>query len=236
MTLDKQAIKEKTRRVLDPVVVGLSSLGVPPILISVFGLVFSFYGAILVAKGSLFWGGIWLLISGVCDILDGAVARHRGQATKFGAFIDSTFDRISELVYFGAILVYFANRAETYSTLMTVIIWIALGGSFLVSYARARIEGLGYPCTIGLLERPERLTLLILGLLLGHRMLSFTLTLIAFGTVITVLQRVHYAHEVTQGGVGGTASAGDAGLPHDTTSPETDKPQTDNQPPEDTSL
>ncbi|UCH82556.1 MAG: CDP-alcohol phosphatidyltransferase family protein, partial [Candidatus Latescibacterota bacterium] len=143
MTLDKQTIKDKTRRILDPIVEGLVSLGVPPILISVLGLIFSFYGAILAAKGSLFWSGIWLLLSGVCDILDGSVARRSGRSSKFGAFIDSTFDRISELVYFGAILVYYINRSETYPVTMFVVIWVAMGGSILVSYARARVEGLG---------------------------------------------------------------------------------------------
>jgi len=198
MTLDKQAIKDKSRRVLDPLVSWLVSLGVPPMLISILGLVFSFYGAVLLARGSLFWSGIWLLISGVCDMLDGAVARRSGRSSKFGAFIDSTFDRISELVYFGAILVFYINRSENYGSLIFVIIWIALGGSFLVSYTRARVEGLGQSCTIGYFERPERLTLLIVGLLLGHRMLSFALTVMALGTIITVLQRIHHAHEVLE--------------------------------------
>lgn len=196
MSLDKQAIKDKSRTILDPIVSGLVSLGVPPILISVLGLVFSFYGAILLARGSLFSSGIWLIIAGLCDVLDGSVARRAGRSSKFGAFIDSTFDRISELVYFGAILVFYINRSDTYGSLMFVIIWVALGGSFLVSYTRARVEGLGQSCTVGYFERPERLVLLIVGLLLGHRMLSFVLTVMAVGTVVTVLQRIHHAHEV----------------------------------------
>ncbi|MEJ2719808.1 MAG: CDP-alcohol phosphatidyltransferase family protein [bacterium] len=208
MALDKKAIKEKSRRVLDPLVAALTSLGVPPILISVLGLVVSFYGAVLLARGSLFWSGIWLLIAGLCDILDGSVARRSGRSSSFGAFIDSTFDRVGELAYYGAILVYYINRSETYGSLMFVIIWVALGGSFLVSYTRARVEGLGGSCTIGYFERPERLTLLIIGLLLGHRMLSFAVIVIALGTVVTVLQRVHHAHEVLRGA--GTEPGSDA--------------------------
>ncbi len=200
MTLDKQAVKDKSRRLLDPMVGSLASLGVPPMLISILGLVFSFYGAVLVAGGSLFWSGIWLLIAGICDILDGSVARRSGRSSKFGAFVDSTFDRISELAYYGAILIYYINRSETYGLLMFVVIWVALGGSFLVSYTRARVEGLGGSCAIGYFERPERLTLLIVGLLLGHRMLSFVLTVIAVGTIVTVLQRIHHAHEVLRNG------------------------------------
>jgi len=132
MTLERQAIKDRTRRILDPVIAGLVSLGVPPILISVLGLVFSFYGAVLVAKGSLFWSGFWLLIAGVCDILDGSVARRGGRSSDFGAFIDSTFDRISELVYFGAILIYYINLSDTYSSAMFVVIWIAMAFIMIV--------------------------------------------------------------------------------------------------------
>lgn len=198
MGIDRQAIKDKSRRILDPVVSFLTSLGIPPIAVSIVGLILSVYGAYAVAQGSLFRGGIWLLIGGICDVLDGAVARQRGKETPFGAFIDSTFDRISELVFFGAILFYYSERG--YGLFLMVIIWVAMGGSFLVSYARARIEGLGHSCTVGFLERPERITLLIVGLLLGRRMLVAVLILIAFGTVVTVLQRIHHAHYVTRGG------------------------------------
>ncbi len=196
MALDKQAIKDKTRRILDPVVSLLASLGVPPVAVSILGLLISVYGAYVVSQGFLFRGGIWLLIGGICDVLDGAVARKRGKETLFGAFIDSTIDRISEFVFFGGILLYYSERG--YGLFILVIIWLAMGGSFLVSYARARIEGLGHSCTVGLLERPERLILLILGLLLGPRALVAVLILIAFGTVVTVLQRIHHAYEVTR--------------------------------------
>jgi CDP-diacylglycerol--glycerol-3-phosphate 3-phosphatidyltransferase len=194
MAFDKQAIKDKSRRILDPVVAVLASTGVSPMLVSVIGLVISFCAAILITKGSLFWAGILLLISGICDVLDGALARERGKETRFGAFVDSTFDRIGELFIFGAILIYY--NGLRYSDTLLVVILVAMGGSVLVSYARARIEGLGQTCTVGHLERPERLILLIVGLFLGRHLLVFVLTLMAFGTVVTVLQRIHHAHEV----------------------------------------
>ncbi len=198
MAFDKQAIKDKSRRILDPVVAILASIGVSPMLVSVCGLVIGLIAAILITRGAFFWAGFWLLISGLCDVVDGALARERGQETKFGAFVDSTFDRISEFLIFGAILLYY--NARGYSETLLVVILIAMGGSFLVSYARARIEGLGRTCTVGLLERPERFILLIVGLFLGRHILIFVLTLIAFGTVITVLQRIHHAHEVLTDG------------------------------------
>ena len=196
MGFNKSAIKERSRRVLDPVVTLLASIGVPPLLVSVLGLAGSFCGAYVIARGSLFWGGVWAFASGVCDVLDGSLARYRGQETKFGAFIDSTFDRVCEFVIYGAILFYYVERGHP--LLLLAVIWVAMGGSFLVSYARARIEGLGHRCTVGLLERPERLTLLIAGLVLGHTVLVVALILIAFGTVITVLQRVQHAYQVTR--------------------------------------
>jgi CDP-diacylglycerol--glycerol-3-phosphate 3-phosphatidyltransferase len=217
MAFDKQAIKDKSRRVLDPVVAILASIGASPMLVSVVGLVISLYAAILITRGSLFWAGFWLLISGICDVLDGALARERGQVTKFGAFVDSTFDRVSELFVFGAILLYYNDLG--YSDTLLLVILVAMGGSVLVSYARARIEGLGQTCTVGLLERPERLVLLIAGLLLGRIFLMLVLILIAFGTVITVLQRIHHAHEVLHGGPAGTPPVDDSAEPAETEEP-----------------
>jgi phosphatidylglycerophosphate synthase len=198
MGLDKSAIKERSRRILDPAVTLLASMGVPPILVSVLGLAGSFCAAYVIARGSLFWGGVWALAAGLCDVLDGSLARRLGRETEFGAFIDSTFDRVSEFVIYGAIVFHFARAG--YSSLLLAIVWVAMGGSFLVSYARARIEGLGHRCTVGLLERPERLALLIAGLVFGHTVLVAALVVIAVGTVITVLQRIHHAYKVTHRG------------------------------------
>ena len=198
MAVDKRGLKERARRILDPMVSALAAAGVSPMLLSVLGLAGSLWAAYVIARGSLFWGGIWTLASGICDVVDGAVARQRGRATEFGAFIDSTFDRVCELVLYGAILLYYSERG--YPLVLLVVICVALGASFLVSYARARIEGLGYACTVGLFERPERMAILIVGLLLGRRVLVAALILIAFGAMLTVVQRVQHAYDVTRGG------------------------------------
>ncbi len=198
-TTDKESFKKSARRVLDPVASLLSSLGVSPTLISIFGLVFSFYGAIQVARGSLFWGGIWLLGSGLCDVLDGSLARSRGLESKFGAFVDSTFDRVSELAYFCGLIMYYVTRPQGYSEFNIILVCVVLSASLLISYARARLEGLGYTCKVGWLERPERLALLIGGLLLGGRTLVIVLAVLAVGSVLTVLQRIRHAYVVTRG-------------------------------------
>jgi CDP-diacylglycerol--glycerol-3-phosphate 3-phosphatidyltransferase len=195
---DKKAFKDNARRLLDPVVSFLGSLGVSPMLVSVFGLVFSFYGATMVARGLLFWGGVWLLVAGLCDVLDGSLARSRGMESRFGAFIDSTFDRISELAYLSALIVYYVTRPQGYSASLIVLVCVVLGASFLISYTRARLEGLGYECKVGLMERPERLTLLIAGLLFGSRVLAVVLVILAVGSVITVIQRIRHGYLVTR--------------------------------------
>ncbi len=194
MGFNKSAIKERSRRILDPAIALLASIGVPPMVVTTLGLVGSLVAACVIARGSLFWGGVWVLAAGLCDVLDGGLARRLGRDTKFGAFVDSTFDRVSEFVVYGALLLHYAQAG--YSNVLPAVIWVAMGGSFLVSYARARIEGLGHTCTVGLLERPERLALLIAGLLFGHAVLVAALVVIAFGTVVTVLQRIHHAYEV----------------------------------------
>jgi CDP-diacylglycerol--glycerol-3-phosphate 3-phosphatidyltransferase len=196
MVFDRATIKERSRRILDPVVALLASSGASPMLVSVLGLAAAVWAAVVIVRGSLFWGGVWTLVSGVCDVLDGGLARHQGRQTQFGAFIDSTLDRVGELCVFSAILIFYGARG--YPLVLLGVICAAMGASFLVSYARARIEGLGHACTVGLLERPERMTLLIAGLLLGRRALVAAVFCLAFGASITVLQRIQHAYDVTR--------------------------------------
>jgi len=197
----KKTIKERARRLLDPVVSVLAARGVSPFFVTFVGLCASVAGAWVIARGALFWGAVWVLFSGVCDVLDGGLARRTGRETKFGAFIDSTFDRMSEFFVFGGIFVYFADHG--YPRLLLVVVWAAMGASFLVSYARARIEGLGGSCTVGLLERPERFLIIVVGLLLGPRGTAAAVILIALGAGFTVVERIFHARRVTGGDTGG---------------------------------
>ncbi len=119
--------------------------------------------------------------------MDGTLARVTGRATKFGAFFDSTVDRISEGVVFAAITYRFAIDGES---VLAAVVVLALLGSLLVSYVRARAEGLGGKCKVGLLTRAERVILLTLGLLFG--LLEHTIVLLAVLTAVTVAQRIYY--------------------------------------------
>lgn len=198
--MNKRDFKNHTRRFLSPVVTVMTSLGVPPALVSVIGLVISIYGAIVIARGSLALGGVFLLLSGLCDVLDGDLARRRGLVSRFGAFLDSTLDRVAEFAVFCGILYYVVDRPGGFSDFAFVVTFVALTGSVLTSYARARAEGLGYDCTVGIMERPERIAALSIGLLLGEwlfAVLVIVLTVLSATTVYTFVQRILHVRRVS---------------------------------------
>jgi CDP-diacylglycerol--glycerol-3-phosphate 3-phosphatidyltransferase len=196
--MDKKEIKMRSRRILDPAVGALAAMGIPPLLVTIVGLIFSLYGAVVVAEGSLALGAVFLIASGLCDVLDGDLARRRDMVSRFGAFIDSSLDRVAEFAYFTGILVYTVNRPGGFDNFTVVVIMIALTGSVLTSYTRARAEGVGYECTVGALERPERIVLLTLGLLLGYRILIAIVTVIAIASTVTVLQRILHVYRLAR--------------------------------------
>jgi CDP-diacylglycerol--glycerol-3-phosphate 3-phosphatidyltransferase len=193
---DRGEIKNRLRKLLDPVVDLLATLGVTPTMVTVFGLLLSAVGALFAARGSLFVSGIILLVSGLCDTFDGSLARLQGTVSKFGAFIDSTGDRIMELFYFGALIFYFMGHG-TFGEIMIFVVLVALSGSLLTSYVRARAEGLGLECRVGWLERPERVTALVIGLLLGRVILVISILFIAVMSVITVFQRILHVRRIS---------------------------------------
>jgi len=198
--MDKAELKKKARGIVNPIVSLLERVGATPLLVSLFGVVFSLYGAYVVAKGSLFVGALWLIVGSIADVLDGDLARRKGEESKFGAFIDSTLDRVSELGLFVGLVVYYITRSPDYSIPMIVVVLVGMSSSMLISYTRARLEGLGYTCYVGWFERPERMVLLIAGLLLGRYVLTFCLIVLALGTTVTFLQRVIHGYRVTREG------------------------------------
>ncbi len=164
-----------------------------PNMLTLFGLVITAAGAAVLGLGQLFIAGVILLFAGLFDIFDGALARASGKVYRYGAFLDSTVDRYSEgLIYLG-LLVFFRGK-----TLQTVLVLLALAGSFLVSYVRARAQSLGFKCDVGVLARPERVVIIVAGLLLDpilpiggyHVVLTLALVVLAVGTNFTAVQRV----------------------------------------------
>jgi CDP-diacylglycerol--glycerol-3-phosphate 3-phosphatidyltransferase len=168
---------------------------ITPNMLTLFGLVITGVGALLVATGQLLVGGIVLTFAGLFDIFDGALARAAGKVYRYGAFLDSTVDRYSEGVVYLGILIYFLDQHDG---LRPIIVLIALAGSFLVSYVRARAQSLGFTCDVGILARPERVVIIVAGLLLeslgikigGWTPLTVALVILAVGTNFTAVQRV----------------------------------------------
>jgi CDP-diacylglycerol--glycerol-3-phosphate 3-phosphatidyltransferase len=181
------------RGVLDPAVRLLARLGVRPLALTLAGLALSALSGVAVLQGERVLAALLLLAGGVCDTVDGAVARALQRQTKLGAFLDSTLDRYSEVVVYLAL----AWRYRGEATLLAV--FLAITGSLLVSYTRARAEGLGEECRVGLLERPERLVLLIAALLAGWGAVVVVLWVLAALTHITALQRILYIARRTSG-------------------------------------
>src|SRR5918995_1331987 len=137
--------------------------------------------------GLLQVGGLVALVASLFDMLDGRVARARGRETKFGAYLDSTMDRYSDMVLFMGLLVLYARVDKTPHM---ILVWVAAFGSFMTSYARSRAESLIPECKVGYMERPERVVLLIVGAL-TNRMVA-VLWIIAVLSNVTALQRVIY--------------------------------------------
>jgi CDP-diacylglycerol--glycerol-3-phosphate 3-phosphatidyltransferase len=134
-------------------------------------------------------GGIVTLIASVFDVMDGRVARMRGRGTKFGAYLDSTMDRYSDMVLFMGLLLLYARMDRN---LHMVLVWVAAFGSFMTSYARARAESLIPHCTVGFMERPERIALIVVGALFNR--MSLVLWMIAILANITAIQRVVFTY------------------------------------------
>jgi CDP-diacylglycerol--glycerol-3-phosphate 3-phosphatidyltransferase len=134
-------------------------------------------------------GGLVALVASIFDMLDGRVARLRGRGTQFGAYLDSTMDRYSDMLLYLGLLVLYARLERTG---LMVLVWVAAFGSFMTSYARARAESLIPRCPVGLMERPERVVLIIAGALL-NRMVA-VLWVIAILSNVTAIQRIVYTY------------------------------------------
>lgn len=185
-------IQRAARRFAELVVRPLAALGVTPNMATFLGLLLNALTAAVIATGHLRIGGVLLLFAGMFDMVDGALARVRNQKTTFGAFFDSTLDRYSEgLVLLGVILFALTLPATSERTWLIALTYLAGLSSLMVSYARARAEGLGLDGKTGLMARPERVVLLAVGLLIGsHGLLLWTVGILAVTTTFTAIQRI----------------------------------------------
>jgi len=165
----------------------LAKAGISPNVITTVGLLIAFAVAWVLSTGHFFLGGFLVLVSGAFDMLDGAVARITGTTSKFGALLDSSFDRFSEAALLIGLLAYYADKGSLQEI---ILIGAALIGSVMTSYVRARAEGLGFKCEVGIFTRPERVILLAIGLI-ANQMLVILWILAVLSNLIA-LQRLVY--------------------------------------------
>lgn len=199
--------KERYLRIITPLRKALARLGVHPNILSITGLIFSVVAGFVYSLGSFFWAAWIVVLAGTCDALDGELARQTGKNSRFGAFFDSALDRYSDCFILMGLGWYFAGgpllqgsggeaSVGDQSPLAVVLIILAMAGSFMVSYTRARAEALGLECKVGLMQRPERITLLVIGSLLGSIpvigliLVKVTLLILALSTNITAIHRM----------------------------------------------
>ncbi len=201
-----KALRGPVYSAIDPVVRGLIRLRVHPNAISTVGFAVTLVAGLLYHQDHVRTAGLLVLLGGVVDIFDGRVARESGLESKFGAFYDSTLDRMSEVVVFMGLASLYNNtlRVDMEDVAMVYVILLALGGSLLVSYTRARAEGLGLDCKVGLMQRAERVVLLGLGSLLfglawGGIALDVIIIIVAVLTNLTAIQRIVWVYRHARG-------------------------------------
>lgn len=188
----------------EPLVRWLVRSGVQPNTITTVGTLLVVVSAVCYGVGSIRLGGAFLLLSGALDTLDGAVARQSGAATDFGAFYDSTLDRVSDGATFIGIATYLLFAPDVaYRNLAIILAMIATLASLVVSYARARAQGLGIDCRVGIAQRTERVVGLgAVSLLVGAGpraiVLEGIVAILAVASIITVVQRVHFVYRATE--------------------------------------
>ncbi len=204
-TILPESLKNAVLGAMDPIADWMIRAGFRPNRITTFNVLVVLASGVLFGVGELRWGALALLVSGVLDLLDGKVARRGGMDTRFGAFYDSTLDRLGDALIFMGLGVHFVvTHGQRWPILGLLLCFGTLTSSFLVSYARARAEGLGLEAHVGIAQRAERVVLIGGPVLIwragpGGWMLLGILTFLFLTSAITVVQRVLHVYRLTDG-------------------------------------
>lgn len=196
-------LKNGYLRLMDPIADWLVRRRVHPNTITVVGTILMVAGGVLYGTGHIMTGG-WLIgLTALTDVLDGTVARRSNQTSVFGAFLDSSLDRVADGAVLGGLAVFYALSAEHHSVPMVVVCLAGIIGSFMTSYTRARAEALGLDAKVGMLQRPERVVLLsapqaFFGLTLNGWILAIIIIVLTVTAWITVVQRMMYVYDRTR--------------------------------------
>lgn len=193
-------VKDAGRAILSPVVRLAVALHLTPNAITVIGFLVVAAASVLVGTGSLLAGALLLTAGSLLDAVDGALARATGLGSTFGSFLDSTLDRAAEAVLYGGIVAYYLGSGGPV-TGPVLLALVALGGSFMVSYTRARAQGIGLDAPVGLAPRMERLVLILVGIALAGLGIGIGLigamAIVAILSVATTVQRIWHVHRLS---------------------------------------
>jgi CDP-diacylglycerol--glycerol-3-phosphate 3-phosphatidyltransferase len=189
-------------KVIEPLVATLARRGVTPDAVTILGTVGAVVGSVgLFATGHLFWGTVVVTIAVLLDLLDGALARARGGGSLFGAVLDSAGDRISDAAIFGALVWWYSGGGANRLLVLLALLCLVLG--VLTSYVKARAEGVGLSCDVGIVERLERLLLVLFGTGLAGVGVPYALHVglwvLLAGSAVTVVQRIAEVHRQAAG-------------------------------------
>lgn len=199
------ALRSPVYRIIDPTIHWMVRRGIHPNLLTTLGFISVVGAGFLYHQDHVRWAGVLVLLGGVWDIFDGQLARKSGLASKFGSFYDSTLDRISEIVVFLGLLSLYNSYGRALGDVeMVYALFLAMGGSLMVSYTRARAEGLGLDCKVGFMQRPERVVLLgvgslSFGLMWGGLILNTVIVVVAVLTNLTAIQRIWWVYKHASG-------------------------------------
>lgn len=209
--------RSRIKQVFEPIALGMGRLGLTPDALTLIGFGITVVGAVLLAANLWLIGGIVVFLGGVFDMFDGTLARATNQVSKLGAFMDSVFDRWGEaIVYLGIVtgavlsIPHGGDVAVVGPDLVAILAAAAMGAAFMVSYARAKSEGLGFTegtgmAAVGIMPREVRLVVLSLGLVITGVTASFAALLIALaiitiGSILTVVQRILHVRSQARSG------------------------------------
>lgn len=186
------SIKNGFSKAIDPPIELIVRLNVHPNFFTVLGLIITIIGAYFYTIGQLRVAGALILLGGICDMIDGKVARRGGLSSNFGALFDSSLDRYAEFFMFFGVGVHFIRVETPLAMWTTIMAFLALGGSMMVSYVRARAEGLGYDCKVGIMQRAERIVYIGIASIFHEYALMVVIWAIAILANFTAFQRMHH--------------------------------------------
>ncbi|HMM78521.1 MAG: CDP-alcohol phosphatidyltransferase family protein [Acidobacteria bacterium] len=195
------SIGRGAKKIIGAMVRALSARGINPNYLTALGVTINIGCGVLFGLGQFFWAGVVLIVANLFDMLDGNVARNSGRVTKFGSFLDSSLDRLSDMAAFMGIIMFYAGNSPQHSLLNVFLAGVGMMASVMVSYTTARSEGLGVKANVGFLQRPERVVLLVIGALstwdwnstsyFANRMPP-VLWILAVGSVWTLIHRMYF--------------------------------------------